>query len=405
MGVPVRFEVSKVLDAIEARLTTDPAMARAVVDLSEVARYADLDGGRPASLLRLGLVIDALGRHVAEEEVPVYAVAPRALLSDADLTSNERMVVRRWADDGVVEVVPELDDRVLEVAELIGLPVLSRSRAEQFRDRRPWVDEPGRLLAAVPGAGGPVLVARVGRGEVPAVGEPSPMGAKLLARVWRCPESNCSNFGGGDSDSPFADMRKLTSPVAQPPPTLKAGVPTCPRHGTRLSDAGPRPAVEVLSVRIDDVIRRRFVVSADKPVVVGRAPGSSDSPRGPKDQAPVPGTAPEGGDGVMLGQWLTDDARKWISRGHARFALDGEDLTVQDVSTNGTGIRPGGSDDDDQRITLDRGEVRKLDPDDVVELYAGVNVGRARLWASGGVSQPNSVMAEAPTMAIRKFER
>jgi len=63
----VRFEVSKVLDAIEARLTTDPALARAVVDLSEVARYADLDGGRPASMLRLGLVIDALSRHVAEE--------------------------------------------------------------------------------------------------------------------------------------------------------------------------------------------------------------------------------------------------------------------------------------------------------------------------------------------------
>jgi hypothetical protein len=55
----VRFEVSKVLDAIEARLTTDPALVRAVVDLSEVVRYADLDGGRPASMLRLGLVIDA----------------------------------------------------------------------------------------------------------------------------------------------------------------------------------------------------------------------------------------------------------------------------------------------------------------------------------------------------------
>jgi hypothetical protein len=380
----VRFEVSKVLDAIEARLTTDPALARAVVDLSEVSRYADLDGGRPASMLRLGLVIDALGRHVAEENVPVYGVAPRAMLSDADLTSNERMVVRRWADDGVVEVVPELDDRVLEVAELIGLPVLTRSRAEQFRDRRPWVDEPGRLLAAVPGAGGPVLVARVGRGEVPPVGEPSPMGAKLLARVWKCPEANCSNFSGGQSDSPFADMRKLTSPVAQPPPTLKAGVPTCPRHGTPLSDAGVRPAVEVLSVRIDDVIRRRFVVSEGNPVVVGRAPE---------------------GDGIMLGQWLTDDARKWISRGHAKFALTGEELTVQDVSTNGTGIRPGGSADDEQRITLDREEIRTLAADDVVELYAGVNVGRAKLWATGGVSQPASVMSDAPTMAIRKFER
>jgi hypothetical protein len=282
-------------------------------------------------------------------------------------------------------VVPELQDRVLEVAELIGLPVLTRSRADQWRDRRPWVDEPGRLLAAVPGAGGPVLVARVGRGEVPPVGEPSPMGAKLLARVWRCSESNCSNFSGGVSDSPFADMRKLTSPVAQPPPTLQSGVPTCPRHRTKLSDAGERPKVEVLSVRIDDVIRRRFVVSADQPVLVGRAP--------------------DGDGGVMLGQWLTDDARKWISRAHVRFALNGEELTVQDVSTNGTGIRPGGSADDDQRITLDREEQRALGPDDVVELYAGVNVGRAKLWATGGVTQPTSVMAEAPTMAIRKFER
>jgi hypothetical protein len=33
---------------------------------------------------------------------------------------------------------------------------------------------------------------------------------------------------------------------------------------------------------------------------------------------------------------------------------------VQDVSTNGTGIRPGGSLDDDERITLSRDEVRPL---------------------------------------------
>jgi hypothetical protein len=143
----VRFEVSKVLDAIEVRLTTDPALARAVVDLSEVVRYADLDGGRPASLVRLGLLVDALGRYVAEENVPVYVIAPRGLLSDTDLTSNERMVVRRWADDGKVEVVPQMEDRVLEVAELLGLPVLTRDREDRFRGSRPWVAEPGRLLA------------------------------------------------------------------------------------------------------------------------------------------------------------------------------------------------------------------------------------------------------------------
>lgn len=383
----MRFEVSKVLDAIEARLSTDPALARAVVDLSEIVRYADLDGGRPASSVRLGLVLDALGKRLAEENVPVYVVSPRGLLSDTDLTSNERMVIRRWADDGKVEVVPQVDDRVFEVAELLGLPVLTRTRGDQWRDRRPWVDEPGRLLAAVAGDGtGPVLMARVGRGEQPKPAERSPVGERLLARVWRCPEPNCPSFGAGDDpDSPFADMRTFTSPVAQPPPTLRSGAPTCPRHGSKLKDVGSRPAVEVLSVRIDGVIRQRFVVSTEAPVVVGRAP--------------------EGG-GVMLGQWLTEDARKWISRGHVRFELRTDrGLTVQDVSTNGSGIRPGGSPDDDERITLGRNETRTLAPTDVVELYGGVNVGRSKIWATGGVVQPTSVMAEAPTMALRKFER
>ncbi|GGN02872.1 hypothetical protein FHR83_000975 [Actinoplanes campanulatus] len=382
----MRFEVSKVLDAIEARLTTDPALARGVVDLSEVVRYADLDGGRPASLVRLGLLIDALGRYVSEESVPVYAVAPRALLSDADLTSNERMVVRRWADDGKVEVVPQIEDRVLEVAEMLGLPVLTRDREDRFRDRRPWVTDPGRLLALVSNQGGPVLVARVGRGEaVPPVPR-SPLGERLLARVWRCPQMNCNTYGdGGDPDSPFADMRTFTSPVSQPPPALRAGAPTCPRHGDRLKDMGARPATEVFSVRIDGVIRQRFVVSEDKAVVIGRAP--------------------EGGGGVMLGQWLTEDARKWISRGHVRLSLRGGEVTAQDISTNGTGIRPGGSLDDDQRLTLRRDERRVLGPEDIVELYAQVHVGRSKMWATGGVVQPESVMSEAPTMAFRPVGR
>ena len=136
-------------------------------------------------------------------------------------------------------------------------------------------------------------------------------------------------------------------------------------------------------MRIDGVVRRRFVVAAGQPVVVGRAP--------------------EDGNGIMLGQWLTDDARKWISRGHARFDLDAGELRVQDVSTNGTGIRPGGT-GDEERITLSRDEARVLAPADVVELYGGVQVGRAKTWATGGVAQPESVMGEAPTMAIRQMD-
>jgi len=367
----VRFEVSKVLDAIERRLTTDPAVARAVVDLAEVVRYVDFDGGRPASMLRLGQVVDALGRQVAEENVPVYVVVNRGLLSDADLTSNERMVARRWADDGLVEVLVNPGDRVLEVAELLGLAVLSRNRFDGMRGRYPWLADPGRLLAPLPGQGGTALVAR--SGGTPVMAEPSQAGAQLLARLWRCPDPECSAFGS----------TRVGRPGGQPPPTLRTGAPTCPRHEGRLTEGGPRPPAEVLSVRIDGVVRQRFVVAADHPVVVGRAP--------------------EGGAGITLGQWLSEEARRWISRSHVRFEVHGGDLVARDVSTNGTGIRPGGEGGGDERVALQR-QGRPLATTDIVELYPGVHVGRARIWSSGGVVNPSSVMADAPTMAMRTID-
>ena len=138
-------------------------------------------------------------------------------------------------------------------------------------------------------------------------------------------------------------------------------------------------------MRIDGQVRRRFVVSADRPVVVGRAP--------------------EQDGGIMLGQWLSDEARRWISRSHLRFELRHGELIVQDVSTNGSGIRPGGSMAEADRIPLGRRQVRALQDRDIVELYPGVQVGRATNWTSGGVTNPTSVMAEAPTMAMRMVDR
>jgi len=54
-------------------------------------------------MLRLGMVVDALAQHLAEGAVLLYPVASRSLLSDQDLTSKERMVLGRWADDGLIE--------------------------------------------------------------------------------------------------------------------------------------------------------------------------------------------------------------------------------------------------------------------------------------------------------------
>lgn len=381
----MRFEISKVLDAIEGRVCTDPQLVRAVVDLAEVVRFVDLDGGRPATLLRLGLVIDALTRQIEEDGVPVYAVVHRGLLSDADLTSNERMVLRRWADDGLVEVAAHPAERVFEVADVLGLPVLSRHHPDALRERHPWVATPGRLLAPVAGPAGPSLVTRGGGETRPQSVGISPVGAKLLSRLWQCPERGCTHFGGG-GEGAFADLARVDhKPSGQPPPSLRSGAPTCPRHERRLADGGPRPRSEVLSVRVDGAIRQRFVVGVDRPVMVGRAP--------------------EQNGGVMLGQWLGDEARRWVSRSHVRFELRGSELVAFDVSTNGSGVRPGGSMDEADRIPLVGRQSRVLAPKDILELYPGVQVGRSRIWASGGAASPMSVMANAPTMAIRAVDQ
>jgi FHA domain len=386
----VRFEVHQVLDAIEGRLCTDPAAARAVLDLSEVARYADLDNTRPANLLRLGMVVDALARHVGEEEAQVYAVAGRTLLSDGDLTSNERMRIRSWSDDGLVEVLEDLADRVLEVADLTGLPVLTRSRYEGLRDRYPWLaTEPGRLLAPVPGAGGAALVSRgpAGAGGTGGTGRPGAAAVAMMSRLWRCPERGCASFGdpagaGAGSDDTFAHLRGGTGPGprrrpgSQPPPRLRHGAPVCPRHDARLSDAGPRPAAEPMSVRVDGVVKRRFVVTAGHPVVVGRAPDGPES--------------------VMLGQWLDEDARSWISRRHLRLELRGEALYAVDTSTNGTVVKRAGGE-----FTLRRDQSHPLGPGDVLELYEGVELARAGHWSAGGRVETSSVMVDAPTIAMR----
>ncbi|MET8912190.1 FHA domain-containing protein [Micromonospora sp. NPDC004551] len=378
----MRFEISKVLDAIEGRVSTDPSLARAVVDLAEVIRWQDLDGGRPASLLRLGMVIDALSRQIEEDSVPVYAIVHRALLSDADLTSNERMVVRRWADDGLVEVLDHPGDRMLEVADLLGLPVLSRARFDGLGGRWPWLGQAGRVLAPVPGAGGPVFIAHVGGGQTPATGSRSPVGAKLLARQWRCPEPGCALFGGGGGGGAFADLARVDrAPAGQPPPTLRNGVPTCPRHGARLGDAGPRPRTAVLAVRIGGMVRQRFALTETQPVLVGRAPDATG--------------------GIVLGQWLNDEARRWISRSHVRFELRVGEVIVTDTSTNGSGVRPGGSMAEPDRIALAPQQSRVLGEGDLIELYPGVQIGRADEVTSDAKFSPTSVMAEAPTMAMR----
>jgi hypothetical protein len=365
-----------VLDAIEGRISTDPTAVSAVVDLGEVVRLADLDGGRPAHLLRLGLVVDAVARHLSDGAAKVYPVADRALLSDTDLTANERMVVRRWSDDGKVEVLrtggPAARQRVREVAALTGLPLVTRDSGSHR----------GPIYAPGQSAAGPALTP-----TTLSAGPAAP--APALGRRWRCAEPDCASFGppgsrAADPFGPAAQPREESeAPANPPPPHLADGTPTCPRHGVPLRDTGPAPRAVPVVVRVAGVVWHRFVVSEEAPVTVGRSPDD-------------PGA-------VGIGFALDDRGLRWVSRAHARLELHGHQLAVVDTSTNGTTLlRRTGPAEPARREPLTRGESGHIGEWDTVELYEGIEIARAGRGAGpvADASTP-SVMAEAPTQSIR----
>ena len=364
----MRFAVTGVLDAIEKCLTTDAALARAVVDVGAVAGYAELDGGRPVNLLRLGMAVDAFAQFAGEGGLRLYPVAPRAVLADADITSKERMVLGRWADDGLIEVVPELGDRVPEVAELTGLPVITPYSLDAFADRHPWVHHrPGRILRLQPHAGGARIAASPGAGGVVA---PEGAGANLLSVLWRCGRDDCPSFG---------PRRALQQPV----PRMRSGMPVCPRHDEPLNALGPRPPAVVLVAVVDGAVRERFVVRAGRPVPVGRAPDDRE--------------------GVELGPWLSGDAAREISRAHMQLELttDGT-LTATDMSTNGTVVLTRTSADADaEQVRIERGRPYPLGAFDAVQLHPDAEIYRADQVPSTEPVSARSVMADAPTVIFR----
>jgi FHA domain len=361
----MRFDVTQVLDAIERHCTTEVTLAQAVVDIGQVAWFDALDGGRSVNLLRVGLMVDALSRHLAEDAIMIYPIAGRDLLTDADLTSKERMVLGRWAGDGLIEVVPQVADRVPEVADATGLPLVSRDGYPGLEERYPWLRaQPDRVLRLVPGDGGAHIV-----GGQPGAPQPGGPGAVLLSRVWRCPRRDCPTFG---------ERRQSTQAV----PRMRAGVPVCPRHDEPLINAGARPPAVAMALIVDGTVRHRFVVRFGRPVTVGRSP---DDPNG-----------------LMVGAFVSGDAAQMISRNHAVFELHDEALVVVDESTNGTVVRTrSGAYGMPDEIQLTPGAPYTLQPSDTIVLREGVELARADrgLTRSSGVSE--SVMGDAPTISMR----
>ncbi|HEV7897760.1 MAG TPA: hypothetical protein VGP31_07965 [Planosporangium sp.] len=413
----MRFEVSQVMDTIERRLSTDIVMAQAVVDLGEITRYADLDGGRSVNLIRVGMVVDAFGRYLRDGGAMIYPVTPRQLLSEAALTAKERMVLGRWTDGGLIEAARDGAERVLEIAELTGLPIITlRDHADRGK-RYDWLrDAPLRVLTVSPRGGGALLTdGKGGTGGVPPVvaksapaGDtvlrrvddeppriwpdptepvyeplpeppaylpaPSPAGTALIARAWRCDGFDCPSFGEG---------RRLGQPV----PRLRAGKPVCPRHDEPLREIGPRPASVPVTLVIDGLRRRHFVVMADRPLFVGRAPEEPDA--------------------IGVGEWLHEAAARWISRTHLKLEISDNRLVATDLSRNGTLVwvrsEPG---DRPDTYRLARGRSYPLGEWDTIEMYTGIELCRADRRPEGvdeSHDEPSSVLTDAPTFAMRQL--
>jgi hypothetical protein len=360
----MRFEVTQVLDAIERHLTTEPALAQAVVDIGQVAWFDALDGGRPVNLLRVGMLVDGLTRHLGEDAVMIYPIAGRELLTDADLTSKERMVLGRWAGDGLIEVVQIMADRVAEVADLTGLPVITRDGYPGLEARYPWLrTQPDRVLRVLPGEGGVYI-----DGGQPVPAQPDGPGATLLSRAWRCPRRDCPTFG---------ERRAMTQSV----PRMRSGVPVCPRHDEPLINAGPRPPAVAMALLVDGTVRERFVVRVGRPVTVGRSP---DDP-----------------DGLMMGSHLAGEAAQMISRNHVRVELRDDVLLAIDLSTNGTVVRSrSGAYMPAEEVRLNAHSPYPLQPWDTIELYRGVEIARADRSLTRSAGGSGSVMGDAPTMAM-----
>jgi hypothetical protein len=402
------------MDTVEQRLTTDVTLAQAVVDLADVARFQELDGGRPINLLRIGMVLDALAQYLLDGAAMLYPVAGRELLADQALTSKERMVLGRWLDDGRIEAVPMVGDRVTEVADFTGMPVLSRRSYRQYAERFPWVTSaPERILRLDKRPGKAVLIPgvvadetkagaadravatfaapaqskppenpeervfvprarspqmRVSTRAIEPAAEPSSLGATLLARSWRCPADDCPSFGS---------LREFGEPV----PRLLKGVPSCPRHEKALTDAGSRPAEYPVAVVIEDVVRRRFPVTASKPVQVGR---SAD---------------------VALELWLHEAAARWIAEHHLTLQIIDGGLIVTGVGENGTVVwRRSAAGEPGESLRLYEGQRFAMGPHDSLELYTGVELVPGNRRVVGGpvsAQDVRSVLADAPTVALR----
>lgn len=302
-------------------LCLDPLDADLLVDLSNVCSRSLLGGRGEVVLSRLEAGADAFRALDQLEDTWVFAVADESLFRRLS-SSQDRRQLRTWVEEGRVEAVPGADERLLELVELTGSPVMTWDRFLGHRDVFDWIQgNTEHFVWVVPDGSGvraeyrdmqvvdPRLISE--RAEIDTLkaahlldrqGRPD---AVVLSRWWRCPKPDCALFGPDHS-------------AGQPAPQRDGGRLLCSLHRDPLQDDGPRGRLLQLKVATDGVARGRVSVAQDRPVVLGRAAGP---------------------DLVDLQRLVRRPVLDLVSRRHVRVALRGQRWSVTDLgSSNGSAV-------------------------------------------------------------------
>lgn len=295
-------------------LINDPDWADALLDMSNVLRNTELGGHGPADLIRLERVGEALAALYGATKIAMFGVADRSLLApELFLDPRQLRLLKGWAESRLILVAGKADVPLLQIAEKTGLPIITSDRFGGHRREFPWLS----------GSDDAVLEPQADRyGEVflrhvtltpkaewdMSISEERDLllqqglshRIEVLDRYWSCPEQRCARH------DPSVNSIVLL-------PVALGDRLVCDQHGLDMIDKGPRPRVAQLKVMQGGQERHRFTVTPRASLIVGRAPGPGD-----------------------LSLLFDEAILRGVSRTHLRFDLDEDQLTVTDLSRNGT---------------------------------------------------------------------
>ena len=296
-------------------LTNDLNAADALLDMSNVLRNRQLGGRGPANLVRLERVGEALANLYGAANIAMFGVADWSLLTQPDLFLDrwQRRTLHDWEKSELILVTGEADVPLLQAAHETGLPIITGDRFVSHRREFPWLDgSDDAVLEPQASRHGHVslrhaTLTRRDEWEMSQSEERDLLKqqgltrrVEVLGRYWSCPEPRCPR--NATAGSSFVLL-----------PLAKGNRVVCDQHRLDMLDTGPRPRLAQVKIMQNGRERHRFTVVQDEPLFAGRLPGPAD-----------------------LSPFLDETTRRGVSRCHLRFDLDAEELTVTDVSLNGT---------------------------------------------------------------------